>query len=94
MAPLVCHSGYALDKRAFNFIQQKIMQRILSGDDYYVLTETMIRFGGHFCRKLAEAIRAADGNNKNKLICAFPDIVEDYGPGSRFAHSAGFFHND
>jgi hypothetical protein len=64
----------------------------LSGDDFYILTETMSQFGGNFCKKLADAIRAADSNNKQKLIEAFPEIVKDYGPGSRFARCAGFAH--
>lgn len=68
------------------------MKCILSGDDYYVLTETMIRYGGGFCEKLAQTIRVADGVNKQKLIDAFPEIVESYGPGSRFARAAGFAH--
>lgn len=87
-----CNTSYALRDRAFNFNQQKIMTRILSGEDYYVLTETMSRYGGHFCKKLAEAIRAADGNNKQKIIDAFPEIVKDYGPGSVFARASGFAH--
>jgi len=68
------------------------MTRILSGEDYYVLTETMSRYGGHFCKKLSEAIRAADSNNKQKIIDAFPEIVKDYGPGSVFARASGFAH--
>jgi hypothetical protein len=64
----------------------------LSGEGYYILTETMSRYGGHFCKKLADAIRVADGTNKQKLINAFPEIVENYGPGSRFARCAGFAH--
>ena len=68
------------------------MTKILSGDDYYILTETMIRYGGGFCKKLAETIRVADGVNKQKLVNAFPEIVESYGPGSKFARVAGFVH--
>jgi len=68
------------------------MTRTLSGEDYYILTETMSRYGGHFCKKLADAIRAADGGNKQKIIDAFPEIVKEYGPGSTFAHASGFAH--
>lgn len=36
-------------------------------------------------QKLAEAIRAADSDNKQKIIDVYPDVVEKYGPNSAFA---------
>jgi hypothetical protein len=59
---------------------------IFHSHDYCILTETMRRYGGHFCKKLADAICAANPTNKKKIIDAFPDIVEKYGPGSTFAN--------
>jgi len=57
----------------------------MTHQDYFVLTETMIRYGGNFMQKLAEAIRAADSDNKQKIIDVYPDVVEKYGPNSAFA---------
>ena len=36
-------------------------------------------------QKLAEAIRVADSDNKQKIIDVYPDVVEKYGPNSAFA---------
>lgn len=52
--------------------------------EVHVLTETMSRYGGSFCQKLAEAIRFADPQNREKILDAFPDLVTMYGPGGRF----------
>lgn len=79
--------------RAPNSTHQKIMKTMLSGDDFYVWTETMSRFGGHFCEKLADAIRVADSKNKEIIVEAFGHLVEKYGPGSQFARAAGFVHD-
>ena len=57
----------------------------MTHEDFYILTETMQRYGGHFMRKLADAIRAADSTNKHKILHAFPEMIRDYGPESRFA---------
>lgn len=60
---------------------------IFDSQDYYILTEAMRRYGGNFCNKLADAICAADLTNRKKIIDAFPDIAEKYGPGSVFANA-------
>jgi 2-oxo-4-hydroxy-4-carboxy--5-ureidoimidazoline (OHCU) decarboxylase len=59
----------------------------MTHDDFCILTETMQRYGGHFMTKLADAIRAADQTNRFRIIHAFPEIVRDFGPDSRFAKS-------
>ena len=59
--------------------------RKMTSDDFYILAENMQKFGGHFCAKLADAIRAADSTNKRKILHAFPEMIRDYGPESRFA---------
>lgn len=74
-----------LQPKAVFFIFQKMTHRDLSSQDYYILTETMRKYGGHFMSKLADTICVADSTNKKKLIDAFPEIVTTYGPGSRFA---------
>lgn len=70
----------SLQLKAVSFIFQKMTHQ-----DYYILTETMRKYGGHFMSKLADAICVADSSNKKKLIDAFPEVVTTYGPGSRFA---------
>ena len=59
----------------------------MTHEDFYILTETMQRYGGHFMTKLADAIRAADSTNKHRILHAFPEIVRDFGPDSLFAKS-------
>jgi len=74
-----------LQLKAVSFIFQKMIHQDFSNQDYYILTETMRKYGGHFMSKLADAICVADLTNKKKLIDAFPEVVTTYGPGSRFA---------
>lgn len=74
-----------LQLTAVSFIFQKMTHQNLNSQDYYILTETMRKYGGHFMSKLADAICVADSSNKKKLIDAFPEVVTTYGPGSRFA---------
>lgn len=42
------------------------------------------QYGGGFCSKLAAAWFAADGSNRARIEAAFPHLLEDFGPGSRF----------
>ena len=45
--------------------------------------EAMERNGGGFCSKLARAWFAADPRNKARIEQAFPELLQDFGPGSR-----------
>jgi hypothetical protein len=38
----------------------------------------MRRYGGNFVSKLADALIAADPSNTDRLLAAFPDIVNKY----------------
>ena len=40
--------------------------------------------GGSFVSSIAQALRVADPVNRQRLIDAFPDLVEKYGPNSQF----------
>jgi hypothetical protein len=44
----------------------------------------MERYGGTFCTNLAAAMRYADPNNKQRIMDAFPELIETYGPTGRF----------
>jgi len=40
--------------------------------------------GGSFVNSIAQALRVADPVNRQRLLDAFPDLVEKYGPTSSF----------
>ena len=40
--------------------------------------------GGSFVSSIAQALRVADPVNRQRLLDAFPDLVEKYGPTSDF----------
>lgn len=42
------------------------------------VTEAMIRYGGNFVQNLARLIRAADADNKRRLVEAFPEYLAEY----------------
>lgn len=53
-------------------------------DEVYDMILRMETYGGSFVVALAGAMRKADSFNKNKLILAFPEYVQEYGPESKF----------
>jgi len=46
--------------------------------------EAMQRHGGGFCSALATAWFKADGGNKARIEAAFPHLLDQFGPGTRF----------
>lgn len=50
--------------------------------------ERMRRFGGHFCTQLANTAAAADPGNRQRLLAAFPELFEKYGPTGPFADNS------
>lgn len=44
----------------------------------FPLVDNMRRYGGNFVSKLAEAMVAADPANFERLVTAFPEIVQKY----------------
>ena len=42
----------------------------------------MVRFGGGFVSRLGEAWQSAHHGNAQQLAIVFPELVENYGPGS------------
>jgi 2-oxo-4-hydroxy-4-carboxy--5-ureidoimidazoline (OHCU) decarboxylase len=59
----------------------------MNHDDLHATLLCMERFGGTFCTKLAEALRYADPSNRQKILNAFPELVEKYGPTGPFQRS-------
>lgn len=53
-------------------------------DEVCKMISRMETYGGGFVVALAQAMRKADQSNKNRLILAFPEYVEEYGPNSIF----------
>lgn len=56
----------------------------LTADELAGTMRTMRMYGGGFMYQLAEALNYADRGNTNRLLIAFPEIVERYGPGTVF----------
>jgi hypothetical protein len=44
----------------------------------------MQQHGGGFCSQLAAAWFIADSSNRARIEAAFPHLLADFGPGSRF----------
>ena len=44
----------------------------------------MEKYGGSFVTAIAQALRYADPANRQRLLNAFPDLVEKYGPNTKF----------
>ena len=63
-----------------DFIRNKPM----TYDEVYDMILRMEEYGGGFVVALAHAMRKADSFNKNRLILAFPEYVQEYGPESKF----------
>jgi hypothetical protein len=53
----------------------------------YYTEAAMMQFGGSFVSKLGATMRSADPHNFNRLIEAFPECINLYGPNSCFYKS-------
>jgi hypothetical protein len=51
--------------------------------EFYEMICRMEEYGGSFVVALSYALRKADVRNKQRLINAFPEYVEEYGPNSK-----------
>lgn len=52
--------------------------------DRFKTIQTMEKYGGGFCQKLAVAWYAADDRNKQRIELAFHDYMTEYGPSGSF----------
>lgn len=55
----------------------------LTHDEIVYTCDAMLAYGG-FAAHIANAMFVADTANRNRLLEAFPDLFEKYGPGSDF----------
>jgi hypothetical protein len=56
----------------------------ITREQLYYTFASMYRHGGGFCTALAQAWCKADQLNKRRIEHAFPHLLEDFGPGSRY----------
>jgi hypothetical protein len=57
----------------------------MTDTEVYEMICRMQEYGGSFVVALANALQCADRKNKQRLIDAFPDYVNEYGPTGRFS---------
>jgi hypothetical protein len=63
----------------------------MTHDELHATMLCMERFGGTFCSNLAAAMRYADPSNRQRIMNAFPEIIEKYGPTGPFQRRAEAF---
>ena len=54
----------------------------MSNTDIYWILITAATYGGSFYKALAEAGLKADPSNRQRLLTAFPEMADTYGPAS------------
>jgi len=58
--------------------------------ELHAMIARMDSYGGSFVSSIAQALRFADPTNRQRLLDAFPDLVQKYGPQGQFAKSKQF----
>ena len=56
----------------------------MTDSEFQTMTAAMLTYGGGFTKALANALRLGDSHNRERLMKAFPELVEGYGPNSWF----------
>lgn len=56
----------------------------MNSDQLIYAANAMEVYGGGFVSQIARAYYAADSGNRGRLVAAFGDLFERYGPGSSF----------
>jgi hypothetical protein len=59
----------------------------LNSSEVYAMTTLMQSKGGSFVAALGQALRYADPANRQRILDAFPELVERYGPQSALVKS-------
>ena len=56
----------------------------MTDTELHFMIERMQAYGGSFVVALGNALQCADKKNKQRLIDAFPDYVNEYGENGKF----------
>jgi 2-oxo-4-hydroxy-4-carboxy--5-ureidoimidazoline (OHCU) decarboxylase len=56
----------------------------MNSTELHAMIARMDSYGGSFVSSIAQALRFADPKNRQRLLDAFPDLVQKYGPDSQF----------
>lgn len=59
----------------------------MTNTELHAMIACMDTYGGSFVSSIAQALRFADPKNRQRLLDAFPDLVQKYGPNSPFNKS-------
>jgi hypothetical protein len=57
----------------------------MNSTELHAMIVCMDSYGGSFVSSIAQALRFADPTNRQRLLDAFPDLVQKYGPQGQFA---------
>lgn len=63
---------------------RSIPSQLMNSSQFTAMICLMQSHGGSFVSSIAQALRYADPSNRQRLLDAFPDLVEKYGPASAF----------
>ena len=58
----------------------------MNSTQLHAMITLMDHYGGSFVFAIAQALRCADRTNQQRLLDAFPDLVQEYGPNTTFTH--------
>jgi hypothetical protein len=58
---------------------------LMNPTELHAMIARMDTYGGSFVSSIAQALRFADPKNRQRLLDAFPDLVQKYGPQGQFA---------
>jgi 2-oxo-4-hydroxy-4-carboxy--5-ureidoimidazoline (OHCU) decarboxylase len=61
--------------------------KLMTSTELHAMIARMDSYGGSFVSSIAQALRFADPTNRQRLLDAFPDLVQQYGPEGQFAKS-------
>ena len=59
----------------------------MTDSDIYWTFAAAYQYGGGFYQALAQAGMKADPTNKQRILTAFPELIENYGVSSKFHRS-------
>jgi hypothetical protein len=60
---------------------------LMNSTELHAMIARMDSYGGSFVSSIAQALRFADPKNRQRLLDAFPDLVQKYGPQGQFAQA-------